>query len=195
MFKFANDLVIETLQELHNCFLRYAKQYETESPNPSRQGGRAAPFRFAVILVRSIGLHFGDRADLHARSFGEFVRAEHHACGQTSFPVERDEEFGRPVDHAGLAPEVGSATNVAQDLHEPLHLVEASHFGLQGREDVEARELRPLLREFGRNVASHDAHVLGLKSAVDVGRVARHVDEVSDAPGAAVDVRGNGGER
>lgn len=48
MLKSANDLVIETKQELRNRFLRYAKQYETEPPDPSRQGGRTAPFRFAV---------------------------------------------------------------------------------------------------------------------------------------------------
>ena len=148
-----------------------------------------------VFRFFSVGFDFGGRADLDARPFGEFVRAERHACGKTTFTVERYEEFGRAVDDAGLSPEVGSAPDVAQDLHESLHLVETAHFGLQGREDVEARKLGTLLRELGRNVAPHPAHVFGLQAAVDVGRVARHVDEIAHAPGAAVDVRGDGGKR
>ena len=45
----------------------------------------------------------------------------------------------------------------------PLHLVEASRFNLEGREEVEAGKLRLLLREFGRNAASRDARGNGGK--------------------------------
>ena len=45
----------------------------------------------------------------------------------------------------------------------PLHLVEASRFNLEGREDVEAGKLRLLLRGFGRNAASRDARGNGGK--------------------------------
>lgn len=45
----------------------------------------------------------------------------------------------------------------------PLHLVEASRFNLEGREDVQVGKFRLLLREFGRNAAARDVRGNGGK--------------------------------
>lgn len=58
--------------------------------------------------------------------------------------------------------DVGSAS-AQPKICTPLHLVEASRFNLEGREDVQVGKLRLLLREFGRNAASRDARGNGGK--------------------------------
>lgn len=60
--------------------------------------------------------------------------------------------------------EVGSASAQPKICTpSPLHLVEASRFNLEGREDVEAGKFRLLLRGFGRNAAARDVRGNGGK--------------------------------
>ena len=127
----------------------------TEPPVPPRRSSGPACLR-----AFSVWLHLRNRADFPARpSVPSAMRAARPPSPQNA-TKSSEASLTTPAPTA----EVGSTFHAAQNLHPPhLHLVEASRFNLEGREDVEAGKLRLYLREFGRNAASRDARGNGGK--------------------------------
>lgn len=127
----------------------------TEPPVPPRRSSGPACRR-----AFSVWLHLRNRADFPARpSVPSAMRAARPPSPQNA-TKSSEASLTTPTPTA----EVGSASTQPKICTpSPLHLVEASRFNLEGREDVQVGKFRLLLREFGRNAAARDVRGNGGK--------------------------------